>query len=51
MQRLSPVEEEVLRDWILKLASWGWPPRIDQLRGMAAELLKAKSDTKELGIH
>jgi hypothetical protein len=51
MQRLSVGEEEALRDWILQLASWGWPPRIDQLRGMAAEFLRAKSDTKDLGLH
>src|ERR1700722_176770 len=50
-QRLLVGEEECLRDWILQLASWGWPPRIEQLRGMAIELLKAKGDNKELGIH
>ena len=51
MQRLSVGEEECLRDWLLQLASWGWPARVDQLRGMATELLRAKGDYKELGIH
>jgi hypothetical protein len=51
MQRLSPGEEEALVDWILLLASWGWPARVEQLRGMTCELLQAKGDIKELGIH
>ena len=51
MQRLSPGEEEALASWMLLLASWGWPVRVEQLRGMACELLQAKGDTKELGIH
>jgi len=51
MQRLSVGEEEALQDWLLHLASWGWLLRIDQLRGMAMELLQCKGDTKELGIH
>jgi hypothetical protein len=29
----------------------GSPPRIDQLHGMASELLLAKNDRKELGLH
>jgi DDE superfamily endonuclease. len=44
-------EEEALADWMLLLASWGWPVKVEQLRGMACELLQAKDDTKELGIH
>ena len=24
MQRISPREEEALRDWIIQLAAWGW---------------------------
>jgi len=51
MQRLTVGEEDALRDWILELASWGWPVRLEQLRGMATELLLEKGDTKELGIH
>ena len=42
MQRLSPGEEEALASWMLLLASWGWPVRVEQLRGMACELLQAK---------
>ena len=51
MQRLSPREEEALAEWMLLLASWGWPVKVEQLRGMACELLQAKDDTKELGIY
>ena len=48
MQQLSPGEEEALSDWMLLLASWGWPVRVEQLCGMACELLQAKGDTKDL---
>ena len=34
---------------MLQLQSWGFPPRIAQLREMAEELLRAKQDFKELG--
>ena len=51
MQRLSPREEEALAEWMLLLASWGWPVKVEQLRGMACELLQIKDDTKELEIH
>ena len=51
MQRLSPEEEEALASWILLLASWGWPVKIEQLRGMACELLQTKRDIKKLRIH
>ena len=51
MQRLSSGEEEALADWMLLLASWGWPVKVEQLHGMACELLQAKDDTKELEIH
>src|SRR5450432_4026227 len=50
-RRLCPGEEEALRDWCIRLAKWGWPPRICQLRTMAEELLRAKGDRKELGVH
>ena len=33
----------------LKLQSWGFPPRIAQLREMTEELLRVKQDFKELG--
>jgi hypothetical protein len=51
MQRLSAAEEDALQDWMLELASWGWPVRPEQLRGMATELLLEKGDTNELGVH
>ena len=47
-QRLTP-EEGSLQSWVLQLQSWGFPPRIAQLREMAEELLRAKQDFKELG--
>ncbi|KAH8799439.1 hypothetical protein F5884DRAFT_639933, partial [Xylogone sp. PMI_703] len=43
-QRLTPAEEEQMCNWVLQLESWGWPPRIDQLRHMAIELLVHKGD-------
>jgi hypothetical protein len=51
MQRLTAGEEDALQDWMLELASWGWPVRPEQLRGMATELLHDKGDLEELGIH
>jgi hypothetical protein len=51
MQRLSVGEEDALRDWMLELASWGWPVQVEQLRGMALELLQEKGNTKELRVH
>jgi hypothetical protein len=36
---------------MLELASWNWPVRPKQLRGMATELLLKKGDTKELRVH
>ena len=39
MQQLSPGEEQALADWMLLLARWGWPVKVEQLHGMAIELL------------
>jgi len=50
-QLLCPGEEECLKDWCIQLAKWGWPPRISQLRAMAAELLRAKGYTQLPGLH
>jgi Tc5 transposase DNA-binding domain len=50
-RRLCVGEEEALKDWCIQLAKWGWPPRVCQLRTMATELLRAKSDRNELGVH
>jgi hypothetical protein len=50
MQRLSPGEEESLRNYILQLAEWGHPCRIEQLYFMAKSLLHTKGDTKSLGV-
>src|ERR1700730_6659090 len=51
MQRLSVPEEKAIRNWLLELASWNWPLRIERLRAMATELLVAKGDTADLGVH
>ena len=50
-QKLSPQEELEIVNWLHRLQAWGWPSRIDQVREMAAELLKKKGDTQNLGIH
>jgi hypothetical protein len=51
MQKLSIVEEEAIRAWLLELSSWGWTLRFERLRAMATELLMAKGDTRDLGVH
>lgn len=48
-QRLSPGEEAALLAWILRLQAWGWPPRVEQVRSMANELLNAKGDKDPIG--
>jgi len=50
-QQLCVTEEKAIRDWLLDLSSWGWPIRIERLRAMAIELLAAKGDTEDLGVH
>lgn len=50
-QRLTFEEEVSLEKWILQLQTWGWPPRISQLRDMASELLRGKGDTTKLGTN
>jgi hypothetical protein len=37
MQKITVGEERSLREWVLQLEGWGFPPRIDQLRGMVME--------------
>jgi hypothetical protein len=49
MQRLSPLEEEVLVVWAKQLYGWGWPARVAHLRTMAIELLAEKGDKEKLG--
>ena len=50
-QRLSPSEEASFVQWILQLASWGWPARISRVKQMAIEILQAKGDHQPLGIN
>jgi len=51
MQKLSPREEEALRDWIIQLAAWGWPVQVWQLHAISLSLLIEKGDTKLLGVN
>ena len=48
-RKLTPEEEDSIKGWVLEIQSWGFPPRVAQLREMAEELLRAKGDYKELG--
>ncbi len=48
-QRLSQEEEEAICAWILRLQAWGWPPRVEQVRSIAKELLIKKGDDKPVG--
>ena len=50
-QRLTLKEEELIKSWILDIQSWEFPLRISQLREIAEELLKARSDYKKLGVN
>ena len=50
-QRLSPGEEAALLAWILRLQAWGWPPRVEQVRSMANDLLLAKGDEVPIGLN
>lgn len=50
-QRLTSEEEESTESWVLDIQSWGFSPRISQLREMAEELLQARGDYKELGVN
>ena len=47
-QRLTP-EEESIKNWVLEIQSWGFPPRVAQLQEIAVELLQPKGNHKELG--
>ncbi len=38
-QRLTPEEEESIQKWVLEIQSWGFPPRVAQLREMVNEFL------------
>lgn len=47
-QKLNPQEELAIVKCLHRLQAWRWPLRIDQVRRMAAELLKKKGDTQNL---
>ena len=50
-QRLTSDEERSIENWVAEIQSWGFPPRVGQLREMAEKLLQARGDYKELGIN
>ena len=50
-QRLTSEEETAMVNWVECLQAWGWPARIEQVRCMAIEILKAKEDNEPLGIN
>ena len=50
-QRLTPVEEQALKSWILTVAEWGWPPTVSLVRHMVYEMLVEKGDHRPLGMH
>ena len=49
MQKLTPVEEDVIALWVTTLATWGSLPTHLQLVKMAYELLQKRGVYKELG--
>jgi hypothetical protein len=51
LQRLTVVQEMVLVEWVLRLDSWGFPPRIERVRSHAEELLRERGDNRPLGEH
>ena len=51
MQRLSVIEEDSIQRSIVLAAGWGWPLRIEDLHSLAKNLLQAKGDIADLGIH
>ena len=48
-QRLTHLEEKVLKDWCLQLEAWGFPARVEALRRMDKDMLAEKGDYKKLG--
>ncbi len=50
-QRITPGEEAVLLAWVLRLYAWGWPPRIEQIRSIANEILLIKDDKTPIGLN
>ncbi len=50
-QKLSVEQEDALAHWVILMHSWGWPPRVKQVRLMAMELLRAAGETEELRVN
>lgn len=50
-QKLHPKQEEALSRWILQLGAWGCPPRFNQVRFMAIELLRNSQREDDLGVN
>ncbi|SLM37042.1 HTH CenpB-type DNA-binding domain [Lasallia pustulata] len=49
MQKLTPVEEDIIALWVTTLATWGSPPIHLQLVKMAYELLQKRGVYEKLG--
>ena len=49
MQRLSTVQEERLKRWILRQEALGYAPTHAQVRAIASGILKQSGDDKPLG--
>jgi hypothetical protein len=50
-QRLSPVQEKRLVDWVLVQEALGLPPSHAQIKDFVGRILATKGDTKPLGKH
>ena len=50
-QRITPGEEAALLAWVLRLQAWGWPPRVEQVRSMANEILLMKDNKNPIGLN
>lgn len=50
-QRLAPVQEQILVEWILDLDSLGYPPSHARAREMATRILRLNGDEDALGSH
>jgi hypothetical protein len=49
LQRLAPVQEQRLTDWVLVQESFGRSPTHSQIRASAGRILAARHDTLPLG--
>ena len=48
-QRMTPLQEEFLVNWIIEEETRGYPPSHARAREMASRILRANGDTESLG--